>query len=65
MFVSCPVICNDPAKRNIYYVHQTCMDVLWYEGNSKINLRLVGKKKRIVIAPKRPRSVVTSNVCHH
>jgi hypothetical protein len=25
----------------------------FYEGNSKINLRLVGKKKRVVIAPKR------------
>jgi len=24
-----------------------------YVGNSKINLRLVGKKKRVVIAPKR------------
>jgi hypothetical protein len=24
-----------------------------YVGNSKINLRLVGKKKRIVIVPKR------------
>jgi hypothetical protein len=23
-----------------------------YEGNSKINLRLVGKKKRVVISPK-------------
>jgi hypothetical protein len=23
-----------------------------YEGNSKINLRLVGNKKRVVIAPK-------------
>jgi len=27
--------------------------VAMYEGNSKINLRLVGEKKRVVIAPKR------------
>jgi hypothetical protein len=26
---------------------------LKYEGNIKINFRLVGKKKRVVIAPKR------------
>lgn len=30
MFVCCPVIYDDPAKRMIYYMHQMCMDILWY-----------------------------------
>jgi hypothetical protein len=38
---------------SLYYVH-----FVFYEGNSKINLRLIGKKKRLVIAPE---STLSSN----
>jgi hypothetical protein len=51
-----------PVKSK-YITNSNCQILRWiaqpqiiYEGNSKINLRSAGKKKRVVIAPKPPLS---------
>jgi len=41
-----------PAMLHIHFYLSTRYSVVKYVSNSKINLRLVGKKKRVVIAPK-------------